>query len=253
MQGRKPRIAIVGSCVTRDAFLDADPVRVVHYTARTSVLSIYARPVAIGDDVLARVEPEFIRRCIRTDFRKTLMAEMAASAPDAVVVDFIDERFDVFRADDRVVSKSWDMYQAGLWQVAVDQGLRDASKEDPALRAQLLDCARRFFRDLAGMVGADRVFLHRAECADRYLDLQGQEQTFDDETRATNARTNALIGDLVGAARGILPPRAVIDVMDGMRADAANIWQLAPFHYEPRYYRAFMAALVDRLGAAARD
>lgn len=243
----------MGSCVTRDAFLDIDPVEVVYYTARTSILSIYARPVAIGDDVLARVEPEFIRRCIRTDFRKTLMAEMAATAPDAVVLDFIDERFDVFCRGDQVVSKSWDMYQAGLWQVAAGQGLRDAGKEDAALRALLMDRARRFYRDLAGLVGADRVFLHRAECTDRYLDLDGQEQTFDADTRASNARTNALIGELVGAAQGILPPQAVIDVMAGMRADAANIWQLAPFHYEPRYYRAFMAALVERLGATARD
>lgn len=251
MSERKTATAIIGSCVTRDAFHDSGPFRVCYYQARTSILSIYSDPVPLEESHFAALSPPFVQRCIRTDFLKTVMADMAATRPEIVVLDFIDERFGLFRKGGLIVSKTWDMYQAGIWRPIAEQGFRDAHKDDPELQALMLDQARRFYADLAAMVGAGNVYIHQAECADSYLDETGTEQMFDAEKRAENRRANQLIRDLVAAARGIIPAANVINVMNGSRADARNRWSLAPFHYEPAYYDRFLQALQDRVAVAA--
>lgn len=243
--------AIIGSCVTRDAFPDNGPFRVSYYQARTSILSIYADPVPLDEALFAAITPPFVQRCIRTDFLKTVMADMAATRPEIIVLDFIDERFNLFRKGGQIVSKSWDMYQSGIWRPIAEQGFQDAHKADPALHALMLDQARLFYADLAAMVGAGNVYIHQAECADSYLDETGTEQPFDEARLAENRRANQLIRDLVAAAEGILPAANVINVMEGARADASNRWSLTPFHYEPRYYGHFLQALQQQVAVAA--
>lgn len=240
-------VSIIGSCVTRDAFTEDGPFRTVHYQARTSVLSIYSDPVPLDETVFPESTPAFVRRCIRTDFAKTVLADVAAAQPAIVVLDFIDERFNLFRNGDRFVSKSWDMYKAEVWRSICAAGFHDADKKSSELYAGTIEAVRRLYVDLAAIVGADNVYVHQAECAAGYWDAEGRPQDFDVATQASNDANNRLIRDMVAAAAGIIPATNVINVMDGARADARNRWNLTPFHYEETYYSRFLQALQARV------
>src|SRR6266581_2802406 len=88
-----PRVAIFGSCVTRDLFEPAiRDVELVLYGSRSSLISACAPPVQIDEDDV-RLDSRFQRRCVVEDFRKTFLTRFEEAAPDRLVIDLIDERF----------------------------------------------------------------------------------------------------------------------------------------------------------------
>lgn len=101
------RIAIPGRCVTRDAITSVAPGTVVHYQARMKSASI-ASPVPVEmpevPEFHARVK--FTQACIQTDFDKSYFMQLSDGPPDAVTIDFIDERFPLLRRSEQIVTMS---------------------------------------------------------------------------------------------------------------------------------------------------
>ncbi len=243
MNNPKRSVGIIGSCVTRDAFVGGEHFEVTYYLARTSILSIYSQPVQIDEDAVSKQPSPFLRRCFRADFEKTVLAELSTAAPEIVVLDFIDERFDVFCKGDLVVSKTWEMYSAGLWRGVFNQGFVDTPKFSQELLSRMRELARRFYADLTAIVGSGNVYIHQAECTPWYLDNDGKVCEFDAATRSKNDSINMMIRLLVSAADGIIPDKNIINIMQGTRADVRNRWGLTGFHYEAAYFSRFVQAL----------
>src|SRR5690606_6977206 len=98
------KVAIWGSCVTRDAFaLDdradelAERLPLVYYGARSSWISQASRPWSgrvPGPDDLAS---GFGRRMVTEDLGKTIVDRLIDVRPDLVVLDLIDERLPLAR------------------------------------------------------------------------------------------------------------------------------------------------------------
>ena len=108
------RIGIFGSCVTRDLFEDpAVRPSLARYTSRSSLISAVAQPVAL-DAERVRLDSSFQRRCVIEDFGKRFLAELASERLDWLVVDLIDERFDVLRTPSSFVTRSSAYQSAGL-------------------------------------------------------------------------------------------------------------------------------------------
>jgi hypothetical protein len=240
-------IAIIGSCVTRDAFTSECDLAVSFYRARTSVLSIYADPVPITDAELHNVSSNFLRKCFATDFRKTMFSELAESNSEAIVVDFVDERFDFYRNGPKIVSKTWDMYSAGLWKIAVAAGLKDCQKFEKHNYEMLLDLYSRFFKDLASIIGGRKIYINCALFCDTFINSEQKLCEFDDHIKEKNAKCNAMVYNIIATSFGVVPTDNIINVMNGIHADSRNKWSLAPFHYEEKYYSRFINALSKRV------
>ncbi len=105
MSGAAPRIALLGSCVTRQAFRHhegAEPWRLdrpVHYQARTSFASLVSAPLAPPEPLLAAIADPFEQRSMRDDFQRTFWSRLSASEADLLIIDLVDERFDLLACE----------------------------------------------------------------------------------------------------------------------------------------------------------
>lgn len=93
---------IYGSCVSRDAFRFAreGSFRLVDYYARSSLVSVFAPPVATsGFCSLEKITSNFKRRAVERDLNKTLLKDLVHKRYDILMIDFIDERLHLLRLD----------------------------------------------------------------------------------------------------------------------------------------------------------
>ena len=240
------RIAIWGSCVTRDP-LEIRPHAFdpIVYCARTSWVAQAAPRPSFDPDIGPDLAGKFGERMVRDDFGRLVVERLSAQPPDLVVFDLIDERFDLVDTG------------GGAWVTASDyfSSISSSAALAGAPRDSLLFGSRleRFAAAVDVMVplltkalpGALFV-LHGAFFTPIPTDPSVQFYP-------NAARDAVLINDVLAAlGREIqrafgdrlltyLPDPAV------QQADAAHKWGLAMYHYPPAY----CADLLDALEAVA--
>jgi hypothetical protein len=99
MRRRRQRIAIYGSCVSADAIYHRDEFELVEYIARSSLASQVSGGTIV-QDVIESVPSEFQKKMILGDMTKSVWKLLESDGFDLLLIDFIDERFDVARLPD---------------------------------------------------------------------------------------------------------------------------------------------------------
>lgn len=249
------RVAMLGSCVTRDIwklprFTDADR-KSVFVLARTSLASLCAEPLDafVPPAELAPGLSPFEVRMVGHDLLKTGLAALVAHRPTHLVIDFIDERFDLLVRGGQVATRSLETSALGLdgRELAGFRPVARHSDEARRLWRRGLSAFAAFAR--TQLPGA-RIILHDARCAVRGLaetgataDL-GPDWEFWPGQPASIARLNDLLGAYAEDFRQALPEAAVVRApADVTLADAGHRWGLAPFHYVEAYYEAVLRQL----------
>jgi hypothetical protein len=243
------RVAIVGSCITRDLW----PIRggnvaggdaVPLYLSRTSLPSLFATPLARFRP--AASPPGGLRpnphRALVADLAKTTLADLVAFRPTHLIFDFIDERFDLLSVGQTLVTDSWELEASGYRGQAAFRGARTIPRLSAACERLWLDAAG----ELAALIRATplaeaRLILHSARWAERRRAQTGRE------SRLTGAEImpgqvaeigpqNALLERYEAAFTALMPPLARIAAPSQRLADETHRWGLSPFHYVPEYY-----------------
>uniref|UniRef100_UPI00286B1C31 DUF6270 domain-containing protein n=1 Tax=Phenylobacterium sp. TaxID=1871053 RepID=UPI00286B1C31 len=110
------RIAIIGSCITRDLWpILGETPRDLLYISRTSLATMFASPpagVMIADTPPAGLPPQ-PHAALVADLRKTALAALVAHRPTHIVFDFIDERFDLLNAGGGLAAHTWELDVSG--------------------------------------------------------------------------------------------------------------------------------------------
>ena len=151
-----------------------------HYGARSSVISAVAAPVAI-DPARVVISSEWQRRCVLADFGKTFFASLEGTRPDWLVIDLIDERFDVLCTSASFVTRSSAFQAAGL-DDASDLGVQPVRRMSPD-GCELFDgAASDFAAHVLELVPRERIVLHRALWCTRFI-RDGAVHAFPDERR----------------------------------------------------------------------
>lgn len=90
------KVFILGSCVSRDPFETADEIDfdVVAYYARSSFASLGAEPY-LDEKILSGVTSNWQRRMVRADMEKSIFHAIENSIFDILLIDLIDERFNL--------------------------------------------------------------------------------------------------------------------------------------------------------------
>lgn len=97
-------ILIYGSCVSRDAleFDSEKRLKLIDYFARSSLASSMSNNV-INDIPTHNIHSSFQKRMVENDLNKSILAIIKQSKYDILLVDFIDERFDLWISPDEAV------------------------------------------------------------------------------------------------------------------------------------------------------
>lgn len=240
------RLGIFGSCVTRDLFEDhALRPALARYASRSSLISAVAAPVALEAERV-RLDSAFQRRCVIEDFDKCFLADLERDRLDWLVVDLIDERFDVLRTPTSFVTRSSAYDSAGLEEGDGFARVRRLTGEAAAL---IEGAAQEFAERVTAVLAPERIVVHRAHWMTRYRD-GARQRDFPAERADFAGHHNDALVHAYDALEHHLGGRATTIALNGRYvADANHRWQLEPFHYEPAYNAAAVARLRELTGA----
>ena len=236
------RLAIWGSCVTRDVLeVDAHPFE-LDYHARTSWVSQASG--AQTPPVKTPAGSGFGERMVREDLTKEVVADLVASQPEMLVVDLIDERFDVVQ-----VKGSWYTMSDYYGRLGVDAPLRATATaisqhRTPERQRQFGAAASLLAPELASALPRTRIVLHQAWYTARSADpIVPFYPTAAKHALSSNEALSGWYRSLRSAfgrrLHVVEPPR---DLLIG---DPGHRWGLAHYHYIPEYYTWMLAALSE--------
>lgn len=239
------RIAIIGSCITRDLWpVRGEGVENLLYLSRTSLPSLFSPP---PPEFEPYAEPpggltQSQHRAVVHDLAKQALAALLAFRPTHLIIDLIDERFDLLSVGGAIVTDSWELREAGYLREPALAGAHTI----PRLSAACEDLWMQGALDFAAFVKATPLreavlILHEAQWAERYVDAEGAERPFRvveilEGHAAQVSRHNALLRTYQQALISLLPDLKRVEAPQGRTADETHRWGLSPFHYTPSYY-----------------
>lgn len=239
------RIAIVGSCITRDLWpIRGGGAEFLHYISRTSfptLLSAAVEGFRPSDDLPGDLHLHEHGALI-ADVRKTALNRLIAYRPTHLIFDFIDERFDLMAAGGGLALNSGEMVRSGYLAHRPFDERRLISRLSDACERLWLEAAAEF----AAVVRATplreaKLVLHSARWATRQrtpdgrlLPIEGVEIVGGQPAQI--APYNALLERQEAAFEALMPPMAKVGADRFRLADSAHRWGLSPFHYVPEYY-----------------
>lgn len=254
-----PRVAIVGSCITRDVWrfrgADADGLL---YISRTSLPSLLSRPV--DGFTPSATPPNGLRpqphRAVVADLEKSALRRLLDFRPSHLIFDFIDERFDLISTGGgAIVTRSAELEQSGYLDQTAFAGARTIPRLSTACRLLWEDAAREFAALVRATPLSDAcLILHGARWAQQSRDANGRLRPLSDVEimageQASIAEHNRLLADYEAAFTGLMPPMTRIEAPGHRVADRDHQWGLSPFHYAPQYYEE-IARQMETLGIA---
>lgn len=263
MPGPHHRIAILGSCITRDLWpIRGGGAEDLLYVSRTGLPSLLAPPLTGFRP--ARALPGDLHRhehnALVADLDKTALARLVAWAPTHIIFDFIDERFDLLIAGDSLVTRSAELLRSGyLSRPALRRARTVPRLSGPAWDLWLEGAAEFAALVRATPLGQARLILHSARWAQDQRLPDGRIAPVRDVDIVTGQTVeigpyNALLARQEAAFLDLMPAMQVVDCGVRRLADPTHRWGLSPFHYTADYYDAVRARLEELgLAAAFRD
>lgn len=230
--------SIFGSCVTRDAFSQQskDP-RLDVYVARSSIWSLFSPPLSLAasiQDVPGAVSA-FERRMVEWDVTKSARPLLLASTASTLIVDLIDERFDLIGDGIAFATESASFRKLGLHEMFASAPKRIGLQDRLGSVDKL---AMEFAQHLCA--NFDRIVIHKAYWA---LSRRDGDILVPMERADYYGRVNGLLSIIYAALERAMPGAQVVEIPEELRvADPSHRWGLAPFHYEQGYYSAFRHA-----------
>lgn len=225
-----PRYYILGSCVSRDAFSDGRAPEVADYVARTSLGSAFARKPQAAPPTFERLPSAFQRRMAEMDWHKTLPAKLTETAFDFLLVDLIDERFDVAEIGGSLVSVSNEFQNTGY--------PLDGLTRHPFGSPEHTEAFRIAFNGLINLVDPERIVVSRAYWA-RML---------------SDGRPTADSGYVDGANQNLERLYSIVKSAgvhwiefspEQLRGALDHKWGVSPFHYVDSFYGQVQASLAE--------
>ena len=177
------RVAVLGSCVSRDVFTTRflpdykDLYRCVALSNQVSVISLMDAPVEMSADQLGDLT-DYERREVLAETSRSFLAQMVAERPHYLVVDlFADVHFGCIRWDDRWLTRNrWKLLKSEVYRDAVAAGrvsdLVPTADEKAYLRVWS-EAVERLFALVRSELPETRVVLHRARNVTRARDAGG--------------------------------------------------------------------------------
>jgi hypothetical protein len=240
-----PRIAIIGSCITRDLWpIRGDAARDLAYISRTSLPSLLSAPIADFDP--APEPPPPLRRhqhnALVADLRKTALDRLLAFRPTHLIVDFIDERFDLLCAGDAIVTESWEFEASGYGRQAAFAHARRVPRLSAACDRLWGEAAAEFAALIRGTpLREAQLILHVSRWAEEMRTRTGRRRprravAILEGRPADIAEHNALLAAYEARFEAVAPPMTRIDAGALRLADETHQWGVSPFHFTPEYY-----------------
>ncbi len=234
------RTAILGSCVTRDAFAAHEEVlgKPDWYFARSGLPSAMSELVFEGVDVSA-IESPFQRAVVSTDLDGSFARFLPKAEYDLLVYDPIDERFPLFIADSGAIATRSSEFTRAVADVESCVRLEPLSEG----YYELWEPAWQHLVEVMTRSGnLDRLRVNQVYWA-HLIDGPGEFPAIYPAEKIR--RANDFLERLYTRMLEDLPPHRFFRYAEEeLVAAGEHRWGIAPFHYVPAYYQRLCDYLV---------
>ncbi|MCA1064609.1 DUF6270 domain-containing protein (plasmid) [Rossellomorea sp. AcN35-11] len=233
-------VTILGSCVTRDAFEQTTgKYNIEHYFARTSFVSLTSPPLELKEEDIL-LDSKFQRRCVYNDLTNQFFNSKRS---DFIIIDLIDERFNLLKIGDSYITRSNEFANAKL----TSDYESTLIKRDLDFRSEWTEAAESFIIQLLDKYRPEEIILHKTLWQDYYYDSKGNKQRYEQKINEIKHH-NRLLESYYGFLEARFPEIKVIDMTtEPFLASENHKWGLSPFHFEENYYRRFLEILSESI------
>ena len=247
----KRRIAILGSCVTRDAIKvikESVNIDIDFYAARSSIASIYSGdPINCDDsDVLSPGIGLFEQKMILWDLRKTVKELIRQKNYDYLILDCIDERFNLCTFDKKIFTLSNYMQNSSFYKKMSNQTTIIYRNSDESLQLwrQAVDSFSQDVQDV-------NIIVHQAYWATHFYNYDTNTiEKFNTSQIEYVTENNARLNNYYSYLKKMLPKITLVTVDKELAfSDFAHKWGKDYFHYGKDYYNqlsAIISNIVDK-------
>lgn len=245
------KLSIFGSCTSRDIleYGKKGEFQLGAYVARQSVISSLSKPINFNFDNCF-IKSAFQKRQIVNDFQKNTFDILKESKSDYLVIDLIDERFNLAEYMGSVVTVSNELVSSGI----LDNRFKKTQVEEiknwkiyklkKELKGKsytfngclLEDYIKEFCCKIKEIFEEKNIIIHRAIMVDYYMNSSGNVVSFPKNYLYHNKLINSKLNYMYYYFEKFLPEAFVIDECKNYCADEKHKWGLAPMHYFNDYY-----------------
>lgn len=238
---KNAKVLIIGSCVTRDPIekMLGKEITLVDYIARCSLATINSPPL-INDELKGRIPSPFQRRMVAFDIEKTWPTLIVEKEYDALLIDLIDERFDVAIYGHSLVTYS-DEFKKGEGNYKPERFLEFDSKEKMTHWKNGVDQLAGILKSLSKPVDVviNKVFWT--------LDTEGGGK-LNHVSQAKVDKVNSLLEKMYDYLLEKLPGLKTISYEScDLKSDKNHRWGIAPYHFGSKYESKFRKLVIDIL------
>ncbi|MFB3170024.1 DUF6270 domain-containing protein [Neobacillus sp. 179-C4.2 HS] len=231
-------IGIFGGCVSRDIFrLFPERDRVLHYSARTSLISQFSEPTKVDlNDI--NLSSAFQKRIVAADFNKSLKKDLAGLDVDFFIIDFLVERISLLSNGNKYITRSKELSTSGLLtNKKYRLGKVVSRKADDMVLLhtwfnacdQFIDCLQKKFKP-------HQIILNEVYLTEHYLD-NSEIKNFDEKQTEGIRETNAMLKMYYSYFKGKYPGINFINISkENSVGDINHQWGLSPMHFVDDYY-----------------
>lgn len=232
------KIDILGSCVTRDAFaLVKNDFEINSYTARSSIISLFSSPLPIYLEAI-ELQSNFQQRIVYADLNKTFKEYLEKEDIGMLIIDMIDERFDVLKLGTSYITSSNEYKSSNLPKIF--NGRKVERNEEYWL---LWEKAALEFTSILNSKTDVKVVIHKAYWKSDYYDKSGEIKDFPENQMNQIFNANLYLDRMYSFFEKHLVNPYIIEVNFETKCDENHQWGLSPYHYEVNYYKEFIQEL----------
>lgn len=217
------KLCIFGSCVSRDIFNHAkeEEFELLLYSARSSLGSLFSKP-PFKDTYSANLQSPFQQRTLAMDLCKTAIRRFNNVEPDIIMLDLIDERFNLLVMPDQTrCTASREMIVSGA--AKHPGGVTVRSGTDRYMK-YWADGWRKLVALLQSRNMMDRLLINKVYW--QYTTESGKPFNAD-----RVARANETLEKMYAIQEADVPPRQFIDYGDSLSCPDDHRWTPEPFHF----------------------
>ncbi|WP_426809319.1 DUF6270 domain-containing protein [Pseudomonas sp. WOUb67] len=238
-------VFIYGSCVTRDIFnlSESRGFKVHEYYARSSMASLCSRPFS-DETMLEKITSPFQRRMVERDFKKDLiLAAEALQGSDLVIIDLIDERFDLIELPDgRVFTNSGIIGEHKLLEDSSFSGYRVIKNGSPEHKDMWLQGMYAFIKFVRENGKIDCTYVNKAYWAAKF---DGDTSTKYPYGSGLVSEANKSLDWMYEHLQKFIDKSRFFELSSALFvADEKHRWGISPFHFSERYYRVALSQMI---------
>ncbi|MEJ9254744.1 DUF6270 domain-containing protein [Bacillus wiedmannii] len=234
----RKNIAIIGSCDSRDIFrvqeeyFNLTQYNITDYIARSSIVSMMSTPINL-DVREINLKSRFRMNSLYNDITKKAFVNLGEKCKeiDYLVIDFMEERFDVLKIGDAYITNSWEFRESNL----MEEWSYDLIKRDEVgLKEIWEDKCLLFIEELKKNFKPEQIILHEAYMVFQYK-KNGDLYEFKDKENIE--KMNSILIEYYSFFKENFSGIHVWSFNQNENyCDSNHLWGCQPYHFYDEYY-----------------